>query len=363
MNRLIRYAQHASAFLLEYVMCRGQESELALLQHMVTSGGRDDGGRSFWAGLMNFLKNHVVRVNTNPLVKLLSQIPAHTKYYFQSDSISLSSDLIKQAAIRLAQNARGQFLGKLPLLLASVLDNYQDKESTETLLDKIIQSPDLEFLTNLSLPTYEAFKAKLASVATISPPRLATNPQDATRESSTLPTPHVSSRLRQKTRVDYSEVEVHGDRGDDDGDDEDLQTFDPCLENVVVKWFVINLMLPKPWQDIPRSPISDSFIHFTEAALLNQLDANLLEDGTKIPKVGKTNKNTWLSAKNGLAQPQGHFIELLFGSNLKTKLKYRVADQGTDEKLVLTNSLETRRNTNGHPRVDCMARLQLFTQI
>jgi len=225
--------------------------------------------------------------------------------------------LIQQAGVALARNARGQFVGSLPLLISSVLSQSDNDQSThEGLINEILngnyESAELLLQSDLQKPSVAATLAESVDFESLQPLRR-------------------SERLSKPSSDDLFQ----------DPDELDIP-------NLVYKFYLINLLLPKPWTMVPQSAISDSYVIFTEASVLELLNPVLLKEATGIKKQSSSkgdNERSWLKygTHTGLNQPQGHFIDFIFGKQLAhKKIKYRTADnQDESKKLILATSFST----------------------
>ena len=200
----------------------------------------NEGGISFWNGLMNALRLRKRKSKSKcALIQYFLNLKDENGA-FVVDEFFLDNDLgrflnhriIEANAGELASSFRGQVIGKLPLILSKLLDEYYDDA------------------------------VKLHEIEIIS----------------------------QSTQY-------------------------------VMKYLQLNIMLQSPWS-LPMSTISDSFVSFTEAGLINLLDDDILEKETGLIISKGSGKNpvdkpSWLDDKaQSMIEPQGSFWKFLFGPKL-----------------------------------------------
>jgi hypothetical protein len=103
--------------------------------------------------------------------------------------------------------------------------------------------------------------------------------------------------------------------------------------DLVYKFIEINNLLLRPFSVVPQSPISDSFITFTESSLLRRLDPKMVFEATGMSLSSK-NGSSWLNKDKLALRPttaQGRFLKFLFGDQLGGRFDCSLIDElGTD---------------------------------
>lgn len=135
-NQLMWLSQMATMYLIEALV---DTNDAHLLQDIVgkTSG---DGGVSYARGVMRLLKNKTTRVEG--AVKKLSTLPNIEAFYLDENLAEdiKSKPLLDSNGTNLATSLRGIFIGKLPNLIASVVEEDPAKEEQ---VNDIMNTPKL----------------------------------------------------------------------------------------------------------------------------------------------------------------------------------------------------------------------------
>jgi hypothetical protein len=286
-NNIFRRCQKASLFLVEHLMER--PAIYYLLQELITNGKADDGGQQFWTALMQLLYSGE-SMSPNVLIRYFKALPEFKRFLVPAkEKIDLNGsyyNLIQNNAKTLAASFRGQIIGKLPLLIAQILEETDHKDLPET-------------------------RASIESILTYSCSKMD------------------KDSLEKYMQDQGNQIETGDDANEFEGDEanEFVKMGDEANEFVdaVYKFVRINQMLSNPWKVVPQSSVTDCSILITEASLLPLLDPVLLQSKTSIRKSHST-LPSWLKSGK-LNQPQGHFWRVLFGPTLGGKFKYCTVDE------------------------------------
>jgi hypothetical protein len=306
------HAQKAALFIIENIIEEG-EQHYWILQEMVDNGTKNDGGNAFWQNLCNLVCKG--RTQTKfPLLKKFMRMEGWEQFVIQKELLcgySALSVLLENNASVLASSFRGQVIGRLPSLIAKVLETYGEDEERE--VDRILglrfERPIEQEIENYLNTDFD--------------------------DTESLPGSSI-----------FDDNLSDSDSSDEDYQDAifDLEETPRAFNNstkhkfdAVVKFHLINSMLPRPerFAVVPSSGIVHKSILVTEASLLYNIKANVSIFGEK--------KSEWVSSNGKLVKCPGVLWQNLFPRIVERKKLILIdqADPAGNSSRILISSIKT----------------------
>jgi hypothetical protein len=126
----------------------------------------DEGGFSFWTGLLNSLRlRKDVTKSNSKLLKFAVKLEGFDLFFLDPElGFFLNQRIIEGNAVELATAFRGTIFGKLPLIIAKLLIEYEDIENNNKIALLCKSTEFVSRFVNLNNMLQKPFSLPLSSV-------------------------------------------------------------------------------------------------------------------------------------------------------------------------------------------------------